>query len=118
MPLYVGGVYQLAGQSSMHTALMAINEVNQLTDLLPSTVIKYQVYNTEMNTQTVVKTSIDLIHSSAFSSRKTTGVIGAYSSAVTIAANSVFKIAGIPQVSHASSSPDLSDNDKYPTFFR
>lgn len=46
------------------------------------------------------------------------GVVGAACSGASMGANAVLSAAGIPQVSYASTSPDLSDAAAYPSFFR
>ena len=46
------------------------------------------------------------------------GAVGAACSGASKAANAVLSAAGIPMISYASTSPDLSDNATYPDFFR
>jgi branched-chain amino acid transport system substrate-binding protein len=46
------------------------------------------------------------------------GVVGAACSGATIAANAILSAAGIPMISYASTSPDLSDASAFPLFFR
>ena len=46
------------------------------------------------------------------------GVVGAACSGASMGANAVLSAAGIPQISYASTSPDLSDDAAYPDFFR
>ncbi len=46
------------------------------------------------------------------------GAVGAACSGASKAANAVLSQAGIPMISYASTSPDLSDNATYPDFFR
>ena len=46
------------------------------------------------------------------------GVVGAACSGASMGANTVLSAAGIPQVSYASTSPDLSDAAAYPSFYR
>lgn len=46
------------------------------------------------------------------------GVVGAACSGASKAANSILSEAGIPMISYASTSPDLSDATAYPDFFR
>lgn len=45
-------------------------------------------------------------------------VVGAACSGTSMAANTVLAASGIPQISYASTHPDLSDDTAYPNFFR
>lgn len=50
--------------------------------------------------------------------RKVVGVIGAASSSVSIQVANFFRLFQVPQISYASTSPDLSNKDRFPYFSR
>jgi ABC-type branched-subunit amino acid transport system substrate-binding protein len=91
---------------------MAVNEINHRPDILPNTVLKYEIRDTATNSAVGANAAQQLVDAGVF------GVVGAASSSVSMAAAQVLEVAKIPQISYSSTSPDLSDKTNYPYFLR
>ena len=118
---HVGG-----GIDATKGALMAIREINDKSDgifdnLLPGTNLTFTVRNTAFNKVTTTLHGVDMSGYSSCSSVNSpmsSVVIGTGSSGISKTLAPMLQTFGIPQVSFAASSPDLSDQAVYPYFTR
>ena len=108
------------GIQRFHAFRMALQEINNNTPgslahthgLLPNTLIGYTFEDSKRD------------EGSAFFGAQNIGnagakaIIGAASSGPTKNSHLVFKQFSMPQISYSATSPDLSDKDQYPYFFR
>lgn len=114
----LGGLFPLTGELSGSgvergaTFRMAINEINHRSDILPNTVLKYEIRDTGSNPTIGTNAAQQLVEAGVF------GVVGAAYSTVSMAAAPVFEAAEIPQISYSSTNPDLSNKTNYPYFLR
>ena len=102
--------------------LYAIENINNDSTLLPGISLGARIYDT-CRSQTIgadrAKDIIKytLVHQGNGSS-PLVGVIGPFTSDVSIAVAPLLRVFGIPQISYGSTSVDLSNKEVYPTFFR
>ena len=96
---------------------MAIDEINASPTLLPNTPITFSYLDSRASSAVALQGALQHATSS-FANTGADAVIGPASSSPTINAQLVLKTFNIPQISYSATSPDLSDNQEYPTFFR
>ncbi|MHA2030172.1 MAG: ABC transporter substrate-binding protein [Candidatus Kariarchaeaceae archaeon] len=114
----LGGLFPLTGSLSGSgverdaTFRMAVNEINHRSDILPNTVLKYEIRDTGTNPVIGATVAQQLADADVF------GVVGAASSSVSMAAAQVLEVAKIPQISYSSTNPALSNKTDYPYFLR
>ncbi|CAF0920190.1 unnamed protein product [Brachionus calyciflorus] len=73
----------------------------------------YALVNSEKNNHMKPSKNKDAIHK-----RKVVGVIGAASSSVSIQVANLLRLFQVPQISYASTSPELSNKERFPFFSR
>lgn len=116
--LTLGGLFPLTGTLSgggverEAAARMAVNEINSRPDILPQTVLKMTVRNTETVPATGATAAQELIDLGVF------GLVGAASSSVSKAVADVAAPAQVPQISYSSTNADLTNKSDYPYFLR
>ncbi|XP_078265945.1 extracellular calcium-sensing receptor-like [Rhinoraja longicauda] len=110
----------------MQGMIYAIKEINSNSTLLPDITLGYAIYDSCYNSPTAIEDVFALISGH----RKFTpnyqcqlnstlaAVVGASTSAISIAMATVLGIYRYPQISYFSSIPDLSDKERFPSFFR
>ncbi|XP_032887123.1 extracellular calcium-sensing receptor-like [Amblyraja radiata] len=110
----------------MQGMIYAIKEINDNSTLLPDVTLGYAIYDTCYNSPTAIEDVFALVSGH----RKFTpnyqcqlnstlaAVVGASTSAISIAMATVLGIYRYPQISYFSSIPSLSDKERFPSFFR
>ena len=122
------------GVQRVEEILYLLDRINSDTDLLPTVTLGYDIRDTCLSTNVALGESVDIIASSSSellhleSCRVDTtssqanpfliGTLGATVSSVSVPVASLFTQFMIPQLSYASTSPLLSDKDRYGYFLR
>ena len=99
----------------------AVDMVNENTTLLPSTELKVAFYAAESKPSVGAQQAFQAVKSglcAATGEDDAFGIVGAAFSTISIASSYIFMNAGVPQVSFASTSPQLSEKGNYPFFVR
>lgn len=83
--------------------------------------IGYDMRDTCSHSSYALRQSLDFLNIDAINSRDynyTVGVVGAASSGISIAVTDLLNLFEVPMVSYASTSAELSDSGRYPSFYR
>ena len=116
------GLYRHDGHHPLSGALHAIKEINDKSDgvwddVLPDTNIVYEWYNSDFSAAVAIQMAIECV-TTAFGGTRADVVVGPNFSGLSMSAQRVLSTYNVPQISHAATSPTLSDNIEYPTFSR
>lgn len=127
-----GSIDNERGIHRLEAMLYAINEVNNNGSILPNITLGVKAHDTCGQDTIALEESLEFVTEALISrnpnkcmessSRNTShliaGVIGAASSTVSIQVANLLRLFKLPQVSYASTSPDLSNKYKYDYFVR
>ncbi len=114
----LGGLFPLTGGLAAGgverraAAQMAVDIINANDSLLPDTTLTLLVRDTQTKPDVGAQVAQEVIDAGAV------GIVGAASSAVSIAVAGVAAQNKVPQISYSSTNPDLSNKTKYPYFMR
>ncbi|XP_022098847.1 metabotropic glutamate receptor 7-like isoform X2 [Acanthaster planci] len=140
-PVHEGGIngcgpFDLGGYQRLEAMVYALDSINNDDDLLPGITIGAYILDTCSRdtyaleqTMEFVTSTIARIDLNAFTCpngskpeyqppQPTIGVVGAASSPVSTMVANILRLFKIPQVSYASTSPELSDKSRYDYFLR
>ncbi|KAM3936581.1 vomeronasal type-2 receptor 26-like [Leptodactylus fuscus] len=106
--------------------LFAIEEINQLSDLLPNITLGYHIYDSCGNVNKVIKDVLQILSGhtvtapnySCMENDAVVGFIGDFLSVTTLPMAQLLGIYGYTQISYGARDPLLSDKTLYPNFFR
>lgn len=99
--------------------LFALQKINNSTSLLPNITLGAEIYDTCRSQTIGADRAKDIIkHTLLDNEKPLVGVIGPFSSDVSIAVATLLRVFQIPQISYGSSSADLSNKELYENFFR
>ena len=99
--------------------LFALQKINNSTSLLPNITLGAEIYDTCRSQTIGADRAKDIIKHTLLDNKKPlVGVIGPFSSDVSIAVATLLRVFQIPQISYGSSSADLSNKELYENFFR
>ena len=99
--------------------LFALEQINNNTKLLPNITLGAKIYDTCRSQTIGADRAKDIIKYSLLGQRKPlAGVVGPFSSDVSIAVANLLRVFDIPQISYGSSSAELSNKELYGNFFR
>ena len=103
----------------LEAAVMAIDEINNSSVLLPNSTLKFVVKSDNVDFVNSLVTASSLA-SEVFNRTGVSGVVGAYYDSSTEATDQYFSSTrvNIPQISYKASSVDLGDKLTYPNIFR
>lgn len=129
-PPKCGSLNAERGIHRLEAMIFAIDQINKNPNLLPNITLGMSAYDTcgwytralEESLEFVMKSlenkAIPTSCESASKENKIVGVVGAASSAVSIQVANLLRLFNLPQISYASTTPDLSDKSKYDFFVR
>ena len=100
-----------AGLQRAKGAAVAIGQLNNRTDVLPGVHLAMETADTNANSETGTKSMFSLVDAHSVPI-----VVGAASSAVSMAATQIGGIFSVPLVSYSSTSAKLSNKQLYPFF--
>ena len=118
------------GIHRLEAMIFAVDQINKNPNLLSNITLGMSAYDTcgwytralEESLEFVMKSleneAIPKSCESASKENKLVGVVGAASSAVSIQVANLLRLFNLPQISYASTTPDLSDKSKYDFFIR
>lgn len=114
-----GEIMKEKGIQRMEAMLYAIEEINKKKDYWGFT-LEANILDTCSSDSHALNESLKFLtrDCSPGASQKVVGVIGASNSPVSESVATIFRLFQIPQISYASTSPELDDVHKYPYFFR
>ena len=99
--------------------LFALQKINNSTSLLPNITLGAEIYDTCRSQTIGADRAKDIIKYTLLDNEKSlVGVIGPFTSDVSIAVATLLRVFQIPQISYGSSSADLSNKELYENFFR
>ena len=99
--------------------LFALQKINNSTSLLPNITLGAEIYDTCRSQTIGADRAKDIIKYTLLANEKSlVGVIGPFTSDVSIAVATLLRVFQIPQISYGSSSADLSNKELYENFFR
>ncbi|XP_069503595.1 metabotropic glutamate receptor 8-like isoform X2 [Ambystoma mexicanum] len=130
-----GEIKKEAGIHRMEAMLYALDQINSDPDLLPNMTLGARILDTCSRDTYALEQSLTfvqaLIQKDTSDVRcsngeppiiskpeRVVGVIGASASSVSIMVANVLRLFAIPQISYASTAPELSDNNRYDFFSR
>ncbi|KAM3911817.1 metabotropic glutamate receptor 6-like isoform 1-T2 [Leptodactylus fuscus] len=130
-----GEVKKEAGVHRMEAMLYALDQINGDPELLPNLTLGARILDTCSRDTYALEQSLTFVQAliqkdtsdircsngePAILSRpeRVVGVIGASASSVSIMVANVLRLFAIPQISYASTAPELSDNNRYDYFSR
>ncbi|XP_075041688.1 metabotropic glutamate receptor 6-like isoform X2 [Mixophyes fleayi] len=130
-----GEVKKEAGVHRMEAMLYALDQINGDPELLPNLTLGARILDTCSRDTYALEQSLTFVQAliqkdtsdircsngePAILSRpeRVVGVIGASASSVSIMVANVLRLFAIPQISYASTAPELSDNNRYDFFSR
>jgi len=91
-------IYSSSGHNNLVGSLLALEEINARSDLLPNTKLKFEVFDTNHDAGAITGGAIHFA-TTAFGGKGADVVVGGAYSGATIASHNVLKGFGIPQVS-------------------
>ncbi|XP_071959952.1 metabotropic glutamate receptor 8-like [Antedon mediterranea] len=131
------GPLRESGIQRLEAMFFAVDQINANTSLLPGIHLQAKMYDTcRLETyaleQTVEMFSSSNLYTNAGSTyvcpdgsnpkvnedQQAVGIVGASSSSVSQAVGSILRVFKVPQISYASTSPELSDKTRYDYFLR
>ncbi|GFR59679.1 GABA type B receptor 1f [Elysia marginata] len=118
--LDVTGLFALTGEYNaglayLAAAIIAVKVINQRPDILPGYTIRINAHDTKCS----VPDGLDAFYHEVYNlSRTSIMTMGGTCSHVTEATAQVSDLWGIPEISYSAVSPYLSNQDKFPSFFR
>lgn len=99
--------------------LFALQQINNSTSLLPNVTVGAEIYDTCRSQTIGADRAKDIIKYTLLDKEKPlVGVIGPFTSDVSIAVANLLRVFDIPQISYGSSSAELSNKELYGNFFR
>lgn len=99
--------------------LFALQKINNSTILLPNVTLGAEIYDTCRSQTIGADRAKDIIKYTLLNNEKPlVGVIGPFTSDVSIAVATLLRVFQIPQISYGSSSAELSNKELYENFFR
>ncbi|KAM9327047.1 metabotropic glutamate receptor 6-like [Gastrophryne carolinensis] len=130
-----GEVKKEAGVHRMEAMLYALDQINGDPELLPNLTLGARILDTCSRDTYALEQSLTFVQAliqkdtsdvrcsngepALFSPpERVVGVIGASASSVSIMVANVLRLFAIPQISYASTAPELSDNNRYDYFSR
>ena len=116
-----GEYNELTGYQYMEAMLFAIDKINQDPNLLPNITLGTQIYDTCLSKTIAAEHAKEFIKLSLERDRKKgqlAGVVGAFTSGVSLVVANFLRVFEIPQISYASTSETLSNKDIYSYFLR
>ena len=112
-----GVTAQTSGFKHLAILQATLQDINSRSDLLPQTTLKLQQDNGGCDRLTATASTARLM-SSGFNGAGCDLLIGAACSGASMGAAAVASMQSLPQISYASTSPELSDSSDYPFFAR
>ena len=113
------------GVEHVEAMMFAIDHINSDTELLPNISLGYDIRDTCHIYNVGLRETLDLItrgsrldYQGETGRLPTVGIVGPATSLVSIPSAGLGQLFEMPQVSYASSSPDLSDKERYGYFLR
>jgi hypothetical protein len=112
-----------SGIRRLHAFLMAIDEINGRTDILPRTNLSFAIKNTRGDIFSALLATLEMIGTCAkyqgdSQHQNTIAIVGADSSAATQSVAQALSRIRIPQISYASTSAALSSGRDFPYLLR
>lgn len=99
--------------------LFALQQINNNTSLLPNVTLGAEIYDTCRSQTIGADRAKDIIKYTLLDKKEPlVGVIGPFTSDVSIAVANLLRVFEIPQISYGSSSAELSNKELYGNFFR
>lgn len=99
--------------------LFALQKINNSTSLLQNITLGAEIYDTCQSQTIGADRAKDIIKYTLLDNEKSlVGVVGPFTSDVSIAVATLLRVFQIPQISYGSSSADLSNKELYENFFR
>lgn len=129
-PPKCGSLNAERGIHRLEAMIFAVDQINRNPDLLPNITLGMSAYDTcgwytralEESLEFVMKSlenkAVPTSCESVLKENKIVGVVGAASSAVSVQVANLLRLFNLPQISYASTTPDLSDKSKYDFFVR
>ena len=113
------------GVENIESMLFTIDRINADTELLPNISLGYDIRDTCHVDSVGLQETLDLVirgsrldYQGETDRLPTVGIVGPAASLVSIPSAGLGQLFKMPQVSYASSSPDLSDKERYGYFLR
>ena len=107
------------GFQYMAAMLFALQQINNSTEFLPNITLGAKIYDTCRSQTIGADRAKDIIkHTLLEHTKPLPGVIGPFTSDVSIAVANLLRVFEIPQISYGSSSAELSNKELYGNFFR
>ncbi len=116
-----GEFNELPGYQYMEAMLFAIDKINRDPKLLPNITLGTQIYDTCLSKTIAADRAKEFIKLSLTQDSKKgqlAGVVGAFTSGVSLVVANFLRVFQIPQISYASTSVSLSNKDIYSYFLR
>ena len=107
---------RLSGVEYAEAMAFAINRINTDPTVLPGIVIGYEIRDTCSAPEYALRQSLEFVYNDV--ERGMMGIVGPVYSGNSIRVNDFVNLFFVPMISYASTSPDLSNSDRYPLFFR
>jgi ABC-type branched-subunit amino acid transport system substrate-binding protein len=121
-PLTSSGVRDETGSVRLLSALLAIEEINNSSTLLPDVNLTLSVRDSRRESTAALRGALELsgecMSNGGIDASSVVAIIGASSSTATTAALRVVVRQQVPLISYASTSPTLSDAIEFPQFAR
>ena len=121
--VHTKGTLDQSGMLRLGAFLLAIDEINNSSELLPSIQLDFVLRDSRRDGLSALVGALELVGSCGSSEGSSGGIvaaIGAASSGPSESAAAAFSKAKVPQISYSSTSPKLSDGSKsgFPWFLR
>lgn len=115
------GKLDQSGMLRLGAFLLAIDEINNSTDLLPNTHLDFVLRDSRRDNLAALVGALEVVGSCSSGAAVDEGIVaavGAASSGPSESAAAAFARARVPQISYSSTSPALSDGEAHPFFLR
>ena len=109
---------RLSGVEYAEAMAFAINRINTDPTVLPGIVIGYEIRDTCSAPEYALRQSLEFVYNDVERGSPLMGIVGPVYSGNSIRVNDLVNLFFVPMISYASTSPDLSNSDRYPLFFR
>ncbi|OCT56736.1 hypothetical protein XELAEV_18004476mg [Xenopus laevis] len=124
--IIIGGLLTPQYYRQLVEFLLAIEEINNHSPLLPNMTLGYHIYDSCGHEQKTVKSIFQILsytmqpvpNYSCNGKQKLCGFIGDLTSDTTIISAQILSVLGFSQISYGASDPSLSDRFAFPYFFR